>query len=398
MDSNGRKPSSRREEKKTCCTWPRIFSFVLLLAVACFLIWFFEPWNNVGKIGGSNGVNVDIDISGGETTGSDGGGGGDSVQPPPPTTTEPAGYEFTQCDTPGRCCNGLDGACDLRADEILYATLHNGMATLEGGFLLGPNHQKPLEGALEAGYRGINLDICNCGGQLIFCHGICGFGPRDILDVMRNVNEFLDRNPTETIVFIYQVDNDADQKVDLNAFYDRLLLVDGLIEKLYVHDGPQKSWPTLRQLTSPTFNKRIIMFHYNGPDCNIDPGACPDGLHLYYTYAMDNNWDHSGIDSIEDRSSSCELRKNGINRKQFVGLNNFVSPPSRSKAKQLNEYSSALDYVQDCTRQLGVDINFLLVDYWSEGDLPRVTQDHNAALVQRKAGQRERARTLRREQ
>ena len=121
------------------------------------------------------------------------------------------------------------------------------------------------------------------------------------------------------------------------------------------------------------------MFHYNGPNCNTDPAACPDGLHPYYNYAADNDWDHNNIESIEDRLNSCELRKNGINKYVFVGLNNFVSPPSQSSARKLSAYSAANDYVDACTELLETDINFLLVDFWSEGELPRVTQDHNAA-------------------
>ena len=72
---------------------------------------------------------------------------------------------------------------------------------------------------------------------------------------MKSVNQFLDENPTEVIVFVYQVDDDADRGVDLNQFYDKLLLVDGLAEKLYVHQDPDTPWPTLGQLTEPAFNK-----------------------------------------------------------------------------------------------------------------------------------------------
>lgn len=326
--------------------------------------------------------------------------GSDGVTPividtPPPTATPR--YEFMQCDPnrPGQadCCNGLEGICDQRANEIMYATLHNGMAAFETGFLIGPNHQMPLEEALEAGYRGLNLDICNCGGEITFCHGLCALGPRNVVDVMQNVNEFLDKNPTETIMFIYQVNNDVDLTVDLNQFYDRLLLVDGLVEKIYVHEGRDSAWPTLRQLKEPSFNKRIIMFHYNGPNCNTDPGSCPDGLHLYYNYASDNDWDHSDVASIEDTLNSCELRKNGINSNVFVGLNNFVSPPTRKAAKDLNAYAAANEYVEQCAALLGTDINFLLVDFWSEGELPRFTQDYNAA----KARRRRERKLLRRE-
>lgn len=401
MGSSRKRDRNRREEKTSFCTWPKIFGFVLALAIACFLIWWFEPWKRAEDGG------IEISFGGSSSngngdTGFDGGGDRPPTLKPeatlPPTSAATAEFKFMQCDPDNTglsdCCNGLEGICDLRANEVTYATLHNGMATLEGGFLFGPNHRSPLEEALEAGYRGLNLDICNCGGELIFCHGICALGPRDVVEVMQNVNEFLDKNPTETIVFIYQVDNGADQMVDLNAFYDKLLLVDGLVEKMYVHEGRDTPWPTLRQLTTPAFNKRIIMFHYNGPNCNIDPGGCPDGLHLYYNYASDNDWDHPDAASIADRSTSCQLVKNGINSRTFVGLNNFVSPPKRSAAKEVNEYAAAKDYINDCMRQLGEDINFVLVDFWSEGDLLRVTQEHNAKrALQRR--QRERDRNLR---
>jgi len=248
----GRSTSSRREEKSSSfCTWPRIFGLVLVLAFSSFLIYYFEPWKRIGQDSTNNEI-----VIGGKN-------GNDLAATSKPVVVEeptaaPA-YQFMQCDpnNTGRsdCCNGLEGACDLRADEIMYATLHNGMATFEDGYLFRPNHQSPLEEALEAGYRGLNLDVCNCGGEIKFCHGICGLGPRDVVEVMENVNEFLDKNPTEVIVFIYQIDNDADRNVDLNFFYDKMLLVDGLVDKLYVHDGPDTAWPTLRQLTTPAFNK-----------------------------------------------------------------------------------------------------------------------------------------------
>ena len=128
------------------------------------------------------------------------------------------------------------------------------------------------------------------------------------------------------------------------------------------------------------------MFHYNGPDCNENFWECPGGLHQYYNYASDNNWDYPSISSINNRTNSCPLRKNGINNDEFVGLNNFVSPPSRESAQKLNQYSAATDYVENCSLLLETDINFLLVDFWSEGDLPRFTQDHNAAIAQRRFG------------
>ena len=134
--------------------------------------------------------------------------------------------------------------------------------------------------------------------------------------------------------------------------------------------------------------QRILMFHYNGPDCNANPGACPEGLHQYYTYASDNNWSHDSVASIEDRTSSCELRPNGVNNNIFVGLNNFVSPPSQTSAQKLNSYSAVSNYVDTCSALLGTDINFVLVDFWSEGEIPRFTQDHNNARALQRRGRK----------
>jgi len=338
-----------------------------------FLVWWFEPWKSGQTFSG---------------IGNSGRGSTITLRPTASPTFAPTmmpRYQFMQCDADNTgqadCCNGLVGICDLRADEIMYATLHNGMATVEDGFFIGANHYYPLETALKAGFRGINLDICNCGGELVFCHGICSLAPRDVVGVMESVNQFLDENPTETIIFIYQVNDEVDREVDLNQFYDQLLLVDGLVDKMYVNENINTPWPTLRQLTE--LNKRIIMFHYNGPRCEANSATCPDGLHYYYHYASDNDWEHPDIASIQNRLDSCELKKNGQNKNVFVGLNNFVSPPSRESAKKLNAYSEVTDYVITCTELLETDINFLLVDFWSEGDLPQITQSLNTARAQR---------------
>lgn len=78
-------------------------------------------------------------------------------------------FRFMQCPNNGPCCNGLSTNCGLKVDEILFATAHN--ANHHNG--LGSNHERSLEDALEAGYRGLQLDFCKCNGGLQFCHGSC---------------------------------------------------------------------------------------------------------------------------------------------------------------------------------------------------------------------------------
>jgi len=135
------------------------------------------------------------------------------------------------------------------------------------------------------------------------------------------------------------------------------------------------------------------MFHYNGPDCNENPEECPNKLNYYNNYASDNNnLLFSEPQSIEDRENSCAVQRRNKavnkNKNTFVGLNNFVTPSNVNEvgkmnaindAERLNEYYAIKDYVDSCADIIGTDINFVLNDWWGEGELIRLTQDHNSA-------------------
>jgi hypothetical protein len=171
--SGSQRREAKDDENATCCTWSRIILLVLVLAVSGVLIWKFAPVDEainsiLPSYNSTNGGSTD---NGGGTGGTGSGNDNNNVagEMDTPAPTNNPTYPFMQCGADSEdCCNGLDTICDLRADEILYATLHNAMATFEDGFLFGPNHRYKLEGAIQAGYRGLNLDICNCGGEHIF--------------------------------------------------------------------------------------------------------------------------------------------------------------------------------------------------------------------------------------
>ena len=68
-------------------------------------------------------------------------------------------YMFIQCDEGGECCNGNALNCDLRLNEMAFATVHNANSARESSSALGYNHLFDLDRALVAGYRAINLDV-----------------------------------------------------------------------------------------------------------------------------------------------------------------------------------------------------------------------------------------------
>jgi hypothetical protein len=120
------------------------------------------------------------------------------------------------------------------------------------------------------------------------------------------------------------------------------------------------------------------------------PDECPSGLHWYYNYASDNDWEHGTVSSVTNTDTLCVIRRNsGGNKVDWIGLNNFVSPPSQDAFQRLNVYDVAKNYVDTCSASLGNNINF-----WGEGELPQVAQDYNSA----RALQQTRQRTLLRKQ
>ena len=96
-----------------------------------------------------------------------------------PFLPETSTYEFIRCGKEAflnltehtECCNGLESNCDLRVNETIFPTLHNGMNSWFEGNFVGVFRQYELERALESGYRGFMLDVCNCGGFYEFCFG-----------------------------------------------------------------------------------------------------------------------------------------------------------------------------------------------------------------------------------
>ena len=184
-----------------------------------------------------------------------------TVAPGTPTaspTQKPPDYTFMQCeDETQNCCNGLDTICDLRVDEIFYASVHNAMATLEDGFVFGSNHRFKLEGALKAGYRGINMDVCNCNGEIQLCHGICGF-TRDVTETFGSINSWMEENPTETLMIVLEINSGADEPVDLDEFYSILSGVDGLMDKVYIHENVMDPLPTLREMVAADTVRTIM--------------------------------------------------------------------------------------------------------------------------------------------
>lgn len=245
---------SSDEDKSSCfCTWLKVGAVFVVLAVGGVLIWQFAPIDNA-----IDSVLPKVNNTGGSESGAGGVSGGSNPTDAPVSAPT---FQFQKCADPSsNCCNGLDsGMCDLRVNEIMYATSHNANAAAETGFLVMPNHELSLEKSLTAGYRAINVDVCNCGGVLTLCHGVCSFGTRDIVEVLLGINDFLDQNPSEVILLPLELNSEVDGTVDIFELYDIMQEVSGFVDKIYVHPDEAEPWPTLGSLVESNQASSIHM-------------------------------------------------------------------------------------------------------------------------------------------
>lgn len=261
-------------------------------------------------------------------------------------------------------CNGLASNCGMKVNELLYATLHNA----NHDDVPFQNHNAPLEEAIDAGYRGIFLDVCKCDGQIVFCHGSCGIGRRDPKEVFTNINTFLDDNRWELIIFNFEMSYGSPTPAEL---WNVMSTVYGFTSKIYEKSGP---WPSLKEMLDS--GKQIIAFQHNAGS-----NGAVNQIHDFFAYTMGTNWDFDGVGEVQNFSESCKIRR-GSTGSDFYSVNHFVTGifgPSSSASSTLNQYSYVKNRVEYCETFMNSKPNFINIDYWQKGDVVQYTMDENAA-------------------
>jgi len=87
---------------------------------------------------------------------------------------------------------------------------------------------------------------------------------------------------------------------------------------------------------------------------------------------------------VLDYNRSCSVGPNA-RQSPFLISNHFANSrlglPSLDIASQINVKSVIEARIAACTDIIGKRPNFLVVDFWSIGDLPEVAQSHNRAVA-----------------
>ena len=144
--------------------------------------------------------------------------------------------------------------------------------------------------------------------------------------------------------------------------------------------------------------QRLLVFHLNGPTCREGESSCPDGLHYYFEYFQETEFQFETVDELLDVEQSCLVTRGAeASTGVFFAVNNFVTPQSAAAflgesspevvARTVNARDFASERIQNCATFIAEgayrgedDVNILYVDFWSVGDIVEVVQEHNRNL------------------
>jgi hypothetical protein len=275
---------------------------------------------------------------------------------PASPTTSPS-MPGTTAGTP-RVCNGVAGLCDVRVNDAVFGMVHNAMSTQPDNFL-SFNHEDTLEDALTAGFRGINVDVGICDGQIVLFHAFCFLGTRDVVDTFSNIHNFLTQNPNEVLIVSLQI-----ELVDLQQLANLLGGVPGLTDRFYDH-ALGADWPTLGELIDAGTN--IVLFHYNGPSC--DQVVCPPAFLDYFRFVVETEFNFQSLAQIRDQFNSCSLDRGSSGFRNFYGVNVFITLPNAAAADVLNTVGFLNPHIAACEAQTSNQVNLVLVDFWKRGNV-----------------------------
>lgn len=188
-------------------------------------------------------------------------------------------------------------------------------------------------------------------------------------------------NPSEVVILEFQMHG---TEAGWTWWLNDEMYSAGLGDMMHVHrNGFASDWALMKDLVKR--NERLLIFHHNGPHC-WPLSKCPDGFHMFHWYAIETPHSIKRVDAmLNDKNQSCSVAAGYEMTASFLVVNHFansaVGLPQIRNARQLNRRDVLNERIALCTNILGMRPNMVAVDFWSEGNLPAVTQEQNRLVA-----------------
>ena len=301
-------------------------------------------------------------------------------------------------------CNGHVLLCERSLDNITTAATHNSMSSAEGGFTLS-NHSRGIIPQLEAGYRGLMIDlhygIASERSRLVvtdiappteeerqamieqlgaaavssaeelrrrnlaadgvkdiyMCHVMCELGAVLFSGELELIRDWLEHNPREVLLIIIE-DHVAPQGIEA-AFESA-----GLVQ--YTHtQALGEQWPTLLEMIDS--GRRLVVM------AEKDTGGVP-WYHDAFTFVQETPYSFQKVEDFD-----CAPNRGNADSPLFM-VNHWVTPALAGAGAIANSAAILEERIADCREERGLVPNILGVDFYAEGDAPAVAAKLNGIL------------------
>jgi hypothetical protein len=270
------------------------------------------------------------------------------------TTTDPTVDGSSTGPAEPLPCNGHVELCERPFDTVVFPGTHNSHAARDDGFPpVNANHQRGIAEQLEDGVRVLLVDVYLDEADpdvVLMCHGICSLASTPHLEGLGAITSFLEANPREVITIIYEDHAPVDAIVEDFATTGA--------DALVLTHAPGTPWPTLGEMIDA--DTRLVV--------TAESGAPPPP---WFHHVWDEAWDTPyGPMAIEDLS--CELNRGSTDNALFLvnhWVNDALGLPSETNAAVVNATDVLQARAEECRDLWDHAPNFLVVDFYEQGDL-----------------------------
>ena len=257
-------------------------------------------------------------------------------------------------------CNGSNSLCNKRYNEVAYLTTHNAFNSTEDGFNL-PNQNLNITSQLNAGVRGLMLDVYDLNGIPTVYHGISTLGSKPLLIILEEINDFLEANDKEIVTIILESYTSA--SAIENVFY-----LANLSSYVYTQDSSASVWPTLQTMIND--NTRLVVFS------DVDDAIIgQEWYHYVWDYAVETNYSANSVNDF-----NCDFNRGDSLNDLFI-LNHFITTifgvGDQNEAATINANPFFINRANQCMQEKEKFPNFVTIDFFELGDGLEVINELN---------------------
>jgi len=257
-------------------------------------------------------------------------------------------------------CNGSNLLCNKSYNEVAYLTTHNAFNSTEDGFNL-PNQNLNITSQLNAGVRGLMLDVYDLNGIPTVYHGISTLGSKPLLIILEEINDFLEANDKEIVTIILESYTSA-------SAIENVLYLANLSSYVYIQDSSASVWPTLQTMIND--NTRLVVFS------DVDDAISgQEWYHYVWDYAVETNYSANSVNDF-----NCDFNRGDSLNDLFI-LNHFITTifgvGDQNEAATINANPFFIDRANQCIQEKGKFPNFVTIDFFELGDGLEVVNELN---------------------